>query len=104
MSDFSKNSADLHIHLKRNMLEFHCAQALFCPGCRRSMDARNAVAADFYQGSELAKTGVMCSGCYDKRATDLEAIALKRGLRLEITDGRLLFPPRQKVRRAGRVK
>lgn len=90
--------------LKRNMLEFHCGHTLFCPCCGRVMDVKNAVAVDLYDDSapgtpeepKLYKSAVTCGGCYDKRAEMLKAWALKRGLRLDTTDGRSLWPQRKR--------
>lgn len=86
---------ELHSEILRQSWPSLVGMAFTCPRCGGILDARLAVGYDVYKGDQLAVSKIYCAPCAD--AYDLPAFAEKlesEGFRLEVTDGRKLFPPK----------
>lgn len=81
--------SELERTCKRNMLRYHVGQVMFCPACQVVLDCARVVEIDFYKADQLVHSAIRCVSCFEK--CDSEQVAVARGLRREIQDGRILF-------------
>jgi C4-type Zn-finger protein len=74
----------------KNMLRYHVGNAITCPACGDILDCRRAVEMNFSQFDKLVHSGIRCARCFDAMG-DVGLSAKRRGMTIEIVDGRVLF-------------
>jgi len=85
--------------VKRNILKYAAGRTMFCPGCQTIMDCKRTVTWDLLKEDKLLMSKVLCTACYDSKIAGNAAIAeavTSKGLTVEVTDGRVLWPSRKK--------
>jgi hypothetical protein len=75
----------LEVTVNRDLLKYAAGRAIFCPQCRKIMDAKTTVIVTTPAG----QTWTSCAACWDKVATMARKDA--RFAELDIVDGRDLW-------------
>lgn len=97
---------DMQTMIQREIVCAQVGQAIFCTHCEQVLDAPRAVAVDLVKGGQTLYSLVMCGACYARRDAGYAGLAEKLGAKLEVYDGRQLWPakrPRRALRYALRV-
>lgn len=120
--------SDVEREMRKGAFRAAVGRVMFCqrPGCERLLDVTSAIESALYRdppdprqlqipgaedqrdwshGPELRGVKVLCAACweacYAARGSQFERMVADQGLRVEVTDGRVLFP---KAVRAPKLK
>jgi hypothetical protein len=90
MTELSPMASPMAERITKNMLRYHVGISITCPACGDILDCRRAVEMNFSQFDKLVHSGIRCARCFDAMG-DVGLAAKRRGLTVELADGRVLF-------------
>lgn len=91
--------SDMRKTLERNLIQHAAGTQMFCPvpECGRILDCKDTVLVTLNDTNDRPlQARTLCGGCWDARREAFETAVNGSEMRLDVTDGRILFPQRKR--------